>query len=77
MKPKPRALDRAALLAIPFSLAVIAAGQRLEGGSFQSILQLTAAIIVFGGTFGAVLLSFSWQDIRTAGRSLRSVFYQE
>jgi chemotaxis protein MotA len=46
----------------------------LEGGNIGSIFQLTAAVIVFGGTLGAVLVSFSLGDVRGAMRSLRDVF---
>jgi chemotaxis protein MotA len=37
-------------------------GQLLEGGHVGSILQDTAAIIVFGGTFGAVMVAFPKKD---------------
>jgi chemotaxis protein MotA len=40
----------------------IIAGQLLEGGHVGSIVQDTAAIIVFGGTLGAVLVSFPKKD---------------
>jgi chemotaxis protein MotA len=72
-----RTLDKAAIAAIPITLALVLGGQWLEGGSVRSLVQGTAALIVFGGTFGATLLSFSWQDLRLAARSLRGVFYRE
>jgi chemotaxis protein MotA len=37
-------------------------GQLLEGGHIGSILQDTAALIVFGGTFGAVMVAFPKKD---------------
>jgi chemotaxis protein MotA len=37
-------------------------GQMLEGGHIGSILQDTAALIVFGGTFGAVMVAFPKKD---------------
>jgi chemotaxis protein MotA len=49
-------------------------GQLLEGGTLASITQLTAAVIVFGGTFGAVLISYPLLELRKAVASLGRVF---
>jgi chemotaxis protein MotA len=49
----------------------------LEGGSAGSLLQATAAVIVIGGTLGAVLVSFSLADVKRAGLSLRQVFVDD
>jgi len=49
----------------------------VEGGSLTSILQPTAALIVFGGTLGSVLLSFSATDVRRSFRALRTFFLWE
>lgn len=51
-------MDLATIGGIVFALGMILGGQILEGGHVGSILQLTAAMIIFGGTFGAVLVSF-------------------
>jgi chemotaxis protein MotA len=51
-------VDLASIIGITLALGAVLGGQALEGGSIQSILQLTAAIIVLGGTFGACLLQF-------------------
>lgn len=72
-----RRLDITTLVGIPLSLGLIIVGQWLEGGRLESLLQTTAAIIVFGGTFGATLVSFSLQDIGQAVRALRAVWYEE
>jgi chemotaxis protein MotA len=40
------------------AIGLILLGQALEGGHVGSILQLTAALIIFGGTAGAVLVAF-------------------
>jgi chemotaxis protein MotA len=47
-------MDIATLLGIALALGSIIGGQALEGGHLSSILQLTAFIIVMGGTIGAV-----------------------
>jgi chemotaxis protein MotA len=70
-------LDRASVAGVPIGVGFILLGQLLEGGTLQSILQLTAAVIVFGGTFGAVLVSHSLAEVRKAGRSLRTVVFDQ
>src|SRR3989304_5172657 len=45
-------------IGIVFSIAAILIGQALEGGHVGSILQFTAFLIVFGGTFGAVMVNY-------------------
>ncbi|HYE85061.1 MAG TPA: flagellar motor protein [Vicinamibacterales bacterium] len=67
--------DVASLAGIAVAIGLVLLGQALEGGRVGSILQGTAAVIVFGGTLGAVLTSFSLADIVRAGRSLRDVFF--
>jgi chemotaxis protein MotA len=62
---------------VPLGVGCVLIGQALEGGSLRSILQLTAAVIVFGGTFGATLLSFSRRDVMNALRGLRQVFKED
>lgn len=74
MKPPAKRLDRSSLAGVPIGVGLILVGQFLEGGHAQSLVQVTAAIIVFGGTLGAVLLSFSPADTRRALHSLRDVF---
>ena len=69
-----RRVDYTSVAAIPFSLALILIGQAIEGGSILSLLQWTAALIVFGGTIGAVLLSFSYVEVRRAVEAWRIVF---
>lgn len=55
-------MDITSVGGIIFAIAAILVGQRLEGGHVGSILQLTAAMIVFGGTFGAVAVAFPKKD---------------
>lgn len=49
-------MDRLSLIGIILGLSAIIGGQMLEGGRIQSLLQITAFLIVLGGTVGAVLL---------------------
>jgi chemotaxis protein MotA len=55
-------VDFATIGGIAFAIAMILVGQALEGGHVGSLIQLTAAMIVFGGTIGAVVISFPFKD---------------
>ena len=72
-----RRLDLTTLGGIPVGIGLVLLGQALEGGALRSVFQLTAALIVFGGTLGAVLVSFSLDEVRYAGRRLRAVFIDD
>ena len=74
MSKKSTRIDFTSVAGMPLGIGLILLGQALEGGSMKSILQLTAALIVFGGTLGAVLLSFSLTEVRRAFGALRTVF---
>lgn len=67
-------LDKASLGGIILALGGILAGLLLEGGNLGQILQPTAAMIVFGGTLGAVLLQFPLPVVIHALRRLSTVF---
>ena len=47
-------MDIATILGVVLALGSIIGGQALEGGHLGSIMQLTAFVIVMGGTIGAV-----------------------
>ncbi len=49
-------MDILSLIGVVLALTAIVGGNILEGGHTDSLLQLTAFVIVMGGTFGAVLL---------------------
>lgn len=67
-------MDKASIGGVFLAVAGIIAGLLLEGGSLGQILQPTAALIVFGGTLGAVLLQFPITTVAAAFRSLAHVF---
>jgi chemotaxis protein MotA len=67
-------LDKASFSGIILALGGVLAGLLLEGGNMGQILQPTAAMIVFGGTLGAVMLQFPLPIIVLAVRQLGSVF---
>ena len=56
--------------------AGILGGLLLEGGKISQILQPTAAMIVFGGTLGAVLIQFPLPVVTAAARRLARIFFE-
>jgi chemotaxis protein MotA len=56
--------DLSSLLGLVVSLAAIAVGMRIEGGRVSSILQPTAALIVLGGTAGALAAQYPLSSLR-------------
>lgn len=52
-------LDIISIVGILISIAAILGGQYLEGGHIGSLMQVTAFLIVMGGTFGACMLQFT------------------
>ena len=62
-------------LGIGLSLGLIVGGHVVEGGRVGSLLQWASAAIVFGGTLGAVLVSFSFSDLRQAVGALRHLIF--
>ena len=59
-------MDLASLIGTLLGVSAVVGGQLLEGGQIGQILQLTAAIIVVGGTVGAMLVAYPTQDIKKA-----------
>src|SRR4051812_32094748 len=54
------------ILGLVVGIGGILLGNVLEGGTFSSLFQMTAAFIVFGGTVGATVLSNRMEDIELA-----------
>ena len=69
-------MDKATWAGVLVALGGIVAGLLLEGGNLSQVLQPTAAMIVFGGTAGAVLIQFPWKAVAGAVRRLASIFFQ-
>ena len=67
-------MDKSSVAGVILAVAGIVTGLLIEGGSISQILQPTAALIVFGGTMGAVLLQFPMGTVLAAFRSLGRVF---
>jgi len=73
-KPADGKLDLATVSGVAVALFGIIGGFLIEGGRVKDIAQITAAIIVFGGTCGAVLISTPIPVVIGALRALTGVF---
>ena len=68
--------DLASLGGLALALIGIVGGLLLEKGSIQDIAQGTAALIVLGGTMGAVLVTNPLDMVLRAFGSLKDVFFE-
>lgn len=66
----PRRLELATALGLPAALGLVLLAQWVEGAPVRALWQPTAAMVVFGGTLAAVLVSYPAGLIR---RTLRAV----
>jgi chemotaxis protein MotA len=67
-------VDKSTIFGILLALGGIVAGLLLEGGKISQVLQPTAAMIVFGGTLGAVMVQFPMKIVIDAFRRMIHVF---
>jgi chemotaxis protein MotA len=68
-------MDIGTIAGLLVAAVAILLGLVLEGGKVGQILQPTAALIVFGGTFGAVLVQFPIAVVLAAARALMTIFF--
>lgn len=67
-------MDILSIGGIVFAMVCILGGQALEGGHAGSLVQATAAIIVIGGTIGAVAVAFPMPDFMRGVKLLGLIF---
>ena len=67
-------MDFSLIIGIAIGVAALLTGYILEHGVISSLFLLSPFIIVFGGTMGAVVASFSLTDIATAMRAMIKSF---
>ena len=67
-------MDKISIIAIIGGLTAILAGQALEGGHIGSLVQLTAFMIVIGGTISAVMLQSTPRQFVTGVKMAKWVF---
>lgn len=68
-------MDFLTIVGIAVGFAAVLGGQILEGGSMHSIMQVTAALIVFGGTLGAVLLHYPLNTVLLAVKNVKKLLF--
>jgi len=66
-------MDIFAILGVVIGLGFILWAQALEGGNVTQLLQLTAGMIVLGGTTGALVGSFPVDDLKNAMAMLKDI----
>src|SRR5260370_4478099 len=83
-KPKPVALkpitarpDLASIGGLVLSVGGILGGLLLEGGKIRDVAQITAALIVLGGTIGAVMVTTPLRVLMRAIQRLGIVFVEK
>src|SRR5258706_1759133 len=69
-------LDLASVAGLVVALGGIVGGMVMEGGRIADIIQVTAAIIVLGGTLGAVMVTTPLSILISAAKRLGSVFFE-
>ena len=68
-------MDIFTIIGLIVGTGLILLGQAMEGGSVGQLIQPTAALIVFGGTAGAVIVSFPSEDLQAALKYTNLVFF--
>lgn len=66
-------IDKGTIGGLAFAIAGLGTGLMLEGVKLPQVLQPTAALIVFGGTLGAVMVQFPIRIVMQALRQLMEV----
>jgi chemotaxis protein MotA len=69
-------LDLASVAGLVVALGGIVGGMVMEGGRVADIIQVTAAIIVLGGTLGAVMVTTPLSILISAAKKLGAVFFE-
>jgi len=70
-------MDITSIGGVVTAIGLILLGQALEGGSVHSIIQATAALIIFGGTAGAVMIAFPKKQFFMGLKMIRSAFVDQ
>lgn len=68
-------MDIFAILGTVIGVTFILVAQAMEGGNVNQLMQVTAAMIVFGGTAGAVIGSFPVPDLKNAFSLVKDVIF--
>jgi len=69
--------DLATIGGLLLAVGGIAGGLLMDGGKVQDVAQVSAAIIVLGGTIGAVMITTPLSVLIRAGKQLGNVFFSK
>jgi chemotaxis protein MotA len=69
-------VDKSTLAGLLLAVVGIIGGLLMEGGNITQVLQPTAALIVFGGTLGAVMVQFPLSVVLAGFKRLAQVFQE-
>lgn len=67
-------MDITTVIGLVLGVMSLLGGFMAEGGHASSLLSPTAALIVFGGTFGAVALATPMEQLKELGKTLKIAF---
>jgi chemotaxis protein MotA len=67
-------VDKSSIAGVVIAVGGIVSGLILEGGNIGQLLQPTAALIVLGGTLGAVMVQFPLNAVLDAAKQMVNVF---
>ena len=67
-------MDLSTILGILLGFGALIAGFMMEGGSVGALGQLSAAIVVFGGTAGAIMTSFPLSELKKFPQWIKTAF---
>ncbi|MGV3487089.1 MAG: flagellar motor protein [Tuberibacillus sp.] len=70
-------MDMATVIGLLLGILSLIIGFVMEGGTLSSLIQVTAAMIVFGGTFGAVILSTPLRTLKRIPFILKYAFFEK
>lgn len=68
-------MDIFAALGTILGIGFILTAQAMEGGNIGQLLQVTAGMIVFGGTLGATVASFPVPDLKNAVSMIKDIWF--
>lgn len=69
--------DFASIVGLVVAISALLGGLTMEGGKVADVTQVTAAIIVLGGTLGAVMVTSPMSSLSSALAGLKKVFFEE
>lgn len=70
-------LDIASIAGVAVAIGSLLGGLVLDGGKVSNVTQITAAIIVLGGTLGAVMITSPLSSVIAAAAGLKKVFFED